>query len=205
MRSDFSTRITRLRREKGLSQKEVAKYLGVSQSLLSHYENGIRECGLDFLIRISDYYGVSCDYLLGCTENRDGLPNYSERDMEGDLKEGSVSDEALINSFHALAKNMNDSKNHQNSDFSDFMVLSIYRMAVMSKHLSDSDMFKINPSVTSTFSKGMLDYYESRISDNLSERKVYLDYCDRNALNAVIGNAERKILESMEEVMKSVG
>lgn len=65
MTSDFSRIMTLLRKERKLSQKKAAEDLGVSQGLLSHYEKGKRECGLDFLVRAADYYGVSCDYLLG--------------------------------------------------------------------------------------------------------------------------------------------
>lgn len=61
----FAEIITATRKRRGISQKQAALELGVSQSLLSHYENGARECNLDFLVRLSDYYGVSCDYLLG--------------------------------------------------------------------------------------------------------------------------------------------
>lgn len=61
----FPAILTLLRRERGLTQKQAAQDLGVSQALLSHYERGIRECGLDFLIRAADYYGVTCDFLLG--------------------------------------------------------------------------------------------------------------------------------------------
>ena len=49
MNADFPRILTLLRKEKGVSQKEVAAKLGISQALLSHYEKGIRECGLDFL------------------------------------------------------------------------------------------------------------------------------------------------------------
>ena len=51
MATNITARLSSLRKEKGLSQKEAAAGLGVSQALLSHYENGIRECGLDFLCR----------------------------------------------------------------------------------------------------------------------------------------------------------
>ena len=61
----FPRIITLLRKERGLSQKKAAEELQVSQALLSHYEKGIRECGLDFLIKLSNYYEVSCDELLG--------------------------------------------------------------------------------------------------------------------------------------------
>lgn len=65
MNTDFPRIITLLRKERKISQKKAAADLGISQALLSHYEKGIRECGLDFLVRISEYYSVSCDYLLG--------------------------------------------------------------------------------------------------------------------------------------------
>ena len=70
--SDFGRILTLLRKEKGLSQKAAAADLGVSQALLSHYERGIRECGLDFVIKVADLYGVSCDYLLGRSPERSG-------------------------------------------------------------------------------------------------------------------------------------
>ena len=65
--SDFPRVLTHLRKEAGISQKKAAESLGISQALLSHYEKGIRECGLIFLVRAADFYGVSVDYLL--TEN----------------------------------------------------------------------------------------------------------------------------------------
>ena len=70
MNNDFSRVITLLRKERKLSQKQAAEDLGISQALLSHYEKGIRECGLDFIVKAADYYHVSCDYLLGRTAER---------------------------------------------------------------------------------------------------------------------------------------
>nr|WP_297175548.1 helix-turn-helix domain-containing protein [uncultured Agathobaculum sp.] len=72
MASDFSRTLALLRREKKISQRMAAGDLGVSQALLSHYENGLREPGLSFVVRAADYYGVSCDYLLGRSMARDG-------------------------------------------------------------------------------------------------------------------------------------
>lgn len=70
MSTSVSTRLVSLRKEKNLSQKEAATALGVSQALLSHYEKGIRECGLDFLCRAATFYDVSSDYLLGLSETK---------------------------------------------------------------------------------------------------------------------------------------
>ena len=68
----FPRTLSLLRQEKEVSQRMAAKELGISQALLSHYENGIREPGLAFVVRACDYYGVSADFLLGRTLDRDG-------------------------------------------------------------------------------------------------------------------------------------
>ncbi len=72
MNADFSRTLALLRQEKGVSQRRAAGDLGISQALLSHYENGVREPGLAFVKRACDYYHVSADYLLGRTLDRDG-------------------------------------------------------------------------------------------------------------------------------------
>ena len=73
MERSFSVILSRLRKEKNISQKEAAADLGVSQALLSHYENGIRECGLDFIIKAADFYNVTTDYLLGRSDSKQGF------------------------------------------------------------------------------------------------------------------------------------
>ena len=73
MATVFSDNMARLRRSRGLSQREAAAGLGVSQALLSHYENGVREPGLGFVVRVCDYYGVSADELLGRMEFTGGM------------------------------------------------------------------------------------------------------------------------------------
>lgn len=70
MNNDFPRLLALLRKERGLSQKAAAESLGVSQALLSHYEKGIRECGLDFICRAARFYGVTADYLLGLSPER---------------------------------------------------------------------------------------------------------------------------------------
>ena len=69
MARTFSETMSALRRERGYSQRKAAADLNISQALLSHYENGAREPGLDFVRRACVYYGVSADYLLGLSEN----------------------------------------------------------------------------------------------------------------------------------------
>lgn len=72
MASEFSRTLSLLRRERGVSQRVAAGELGISQALLSHYENGVREPGLAFVVRACDYYHVSADFILGRTLSREG-------------------------------------------------------------------------------------------------------------------------------------
>jgi len=69
---DFAAVFSSLRRDSGLSQRQAAQELGISQALLSHYEKGIREPRLDFIEKVCGYYGVSADYLLGMSSTRQG-------------------------------------------------------------------------------------------------------------------------------------
>jgi transcriptional regulator with XRE-family HTH domain len=70
--NDFPRILSALRKEKGVSQRTAATAMGISQALLSHYEKGIREPGLAFVVKACDYYHVSSDYLLGRTYDREG-------------------------------------------------------------------------------------------------------------------------------------
>ena len=94
MATDFSRTLSLLRQEKGISQRKASAALGISQALLSHYENGIREPGLAFVVKACAYYHVSADFLLGRTLNRDGsiieaAELYDASDEKGTLK-GSI-------------------------------------------------------------------------------------------------------------------
>ena len=52
--TEFSKTLAMLRKEQGISQRKAAGDLGISQALLSHYENGIREPGLGFVTKVCD-------------------------------------------------------------------------------------------------------------------------------------------------------
>ena len=65
MPDSFPQILCRLRKERRLNQRTAAADLHISQALLSHYENGLREPGLQFVDAACRYYGVSADYLLG--------------------------------------------------------------------------------------------------------------------------------------------
>ena len=64
MENKFSTRIKELRNDKGLGQVELAKELGVSKSVISMWENGLREPSMSSLIKLSTFFNVSINYLV---------------------------------------------------------------------------------------------------------------------------------------------
>ena len=96
MNENFSRVLALLRQEKGVSQRKAAGELGISQALLSHYEKGVREPGLEFVVKACDYYHVSADYLLGRTLTRDGAVIEAE-----DLVDAAEAKESLKGSIMA--------------------------------------------------------------------------------------------------------
>ena len=62
-------RIRDLREDSDLTQKELAKVLNCSQQVYSNYELGQRDIPTDILIKLSFFYDVSVDYILGISEN----------------------------------------------------------------------------------------------------------------------------------------
>ncbi|MBD5098911.1 MAG: helix-turn-helix transcriptional regulator [Clostridiales bacterium] len=109
---DFARTLSLLRQEKGISQRQAAKTLGISQALLSHYENGAREPGLMFVVKACDFYNVSADFLLGRTLSRDGTTIldadtlYDVSDERDNVLQGSVlatlSKKLVVNSVGLL-------------------------------------------------------------------------------------------------------
>lgn len=53
-----------IRKKKKLNQQRVAIDLNITREALSHYENGRRDPSLTMLIRMSEYFDVSIDYLI---------------------------------------------------------------------------------------------------------------------------------------------
>ena len=58
-----------IRKERGKTQKQIAKLLGISQQSYSAYENGVSQPPRDALIKLAEYYQVSTDYLLDRTSS----------------------------------------------------------------------------------------------------------------------------------------
>jgi transcriptional regulator with XRE-family HTH domain len=66
--------IRNLRVDKGYTQKQVGEYLGISQNTYSQYEIGVLNYPVDVIIKLAQLYGVSTDYLLGLTNEKQPYP-----------------------------------------------------------------------------------------------------------------------------------
>lgn len=72
-------RIRDLREDNDLTQKQIAEYLSIKQNTYSQYENGIRQIPIDLLIKLSQYYNVSVDYILELTDVKNLYPRKSKK------------------------------------------------------------------------------------------------------------------------------
>ncbi|MCK8824105.1 helix-turn-helix domain-containing protein [Fuchsiella alkaliacetigena] len=63
--AEFKDRLRKLRKEKNIYQKELAKKIGVSEGAIGMYETGRRTPDKGILIELASFFDVSIDYLLG--------------------------------------------------------------------------------------------------------------------------------------------
>lgn len=67
---DLGEKIKSLRKSKNMTQKDLADRIGVSKSIISSYESGIRYPSYDVLVKMARIFHVSTDYLLGIEKKR---------------------------------------------------------------------------------------------------------------------------------------
>lgn len=70
MRRILSERLRQCRKEKGLSQLQVAVYCDITEKAYQNYELMTREPRVEILVRLADFYDVSLDYLTGRTDEK---------------------------------------------------------------------------------------------------------------------------------------
>ncbi len=88
-------RIAELRKERALSQVNLALKLNLTQYMISAYESGRNQPSLEILVQIADFFGVSVDYLLERTDSRILISKECECDM-------SLDEVLLMNNYGAL-------------------------------------------------------------------------------------------------------
>lgn len=73
----FGDRLKQLRMEHGISGAELGEQLGMSKSGISNWEVRHREPSLEMLIKLSNFFGVSIDYLVGKSNFRETFKSLS--------------------------------------------------------------------------------------------------------------------------------
>ncbi|MCM1299477.1 MAG: helix-turn-helix domain-containing protein [[Eubacterium] siraeum] len=159
MLNDFPRILTLLRKEKNISQKQAAEDLGVAQALLSHYEKGKRECGLEFLLKAAEYYNVSTDYLLGKSPVSNGavISNEDIKDVAEPEKARNLTAEELSSVFakklvtnsvdvlySLLAKTKNGVLMDKVYDIFACAVYRAFRLIYKTNPANDRNLFKIS-------------------------------------------------------------
>ncbi len=185
MNMEFNRIITLLRKERGITQKQAAQDLGVSQALLSHYEKGIRECGLDFVVRVADYYNVSCDYLLGRSAERSGLILSAEElpspeTAKDNVYKGSVlptmNKKLISNSLNILFDKL--AASHDKglvTEVSAYLMMAVYkmfRMVYASAPRNASSLFRLSASRWEGYSSAAMTRAEADVNAILHGEEV---------------------------------
>lgn len=174
MNSDFARIITLQRKERHISQKQAAADLGISQALLSHYEKGIRECGLNFLVKIADYYNVSCDYLLGRTPEPEGKTITIEDIPDDDGNNRMPSPEIInfnrriINNSISLLFSLAQKANSITliKEVSSYLMLSVYklfRIVYNANPHNDQKLFRIPKVIANDSANAIISMAEADI------------------------------------------
>ncbi len=159
--NDFPRILTLLRKERGISQKQVSADLEISQALLSHYEKGIRECGLNFVIKAADYYGVSCDYLLGRSPHRSGAVlsikdsgSTRKDNYETAVKTTEYNRRVTVNTlnmvFRILERIDNEALTKEISSYLSAALYCAFRMLHMANGKNPKNMFEVSPNMFET-------------------------------------------------------
>lgn len=195
--SNFAAVLSQLRKERGISQKKAANDLGISQALLSHYEKGIRECGLDFVIKCSEYYGVTTDFLLGISRSRTGVDTSyinTPIDDEDDISLGTLAQAStFLLDLISTAKDENAVKY-----IYDYYTLCVYRGALtMAKAgILPTELFKIDFTLGRELANAAIAIEDAKFGFIEDKSRTGSDMCESTAFINLIEKAEEHILTS---------
>lgn len=196
--SKFAIILSQLRKERGISQKKAATDLGISQALLSHYEKGIRECGLDFVIKCSEYYGVTTDYLLGVSDSRTGVAPDSLSQLDDD-EEHSVSTLAKATKYLLDISAASLTESSKKNYIYDYYMLSVYRgaLTLAKAGVLPKEMFKIDYTIARDLASAAIAVQDAKFVLIEDRSRTGLDQNFRdNALTTLIEEAEKHIIEN---------
>lgn len=179
----FPQKLKDLREECGLNQSQLADRLGVSRGSISFYENGDRVPDIEFLFRVSKFFNLSADWLLGLTEVRTQIPEVKAVCEYTGLSEGAV---AKLHSSKSLPPSPNMALLFINEfiDSRDFLSFrnSAWR-TVISDVLNLRNDDGISLSALRMLDAGELNEILDRASENNRLKESAIDQCLLDFLN----------------------
>lgn len=215
---NFCRILTLLRKERGITQKQAAASLGVSQALLSHYEKGVRECGLDFVVRAADFYGVSCDYLLGRSADRSGLTlTVDELPDDANAKDNRVVGSVLatlnkklitnsLGVLYSLLQKIDDKE--LTGEVSSYLMCAVYRMfrrLYSANPKNQSGMFSVSGLRADGLSTAAMARAEADIAQSLSAFGEQLPHITTESLSSDYPMYASSLLTVIQHTEKSIG
>ena len=102
---EFGSNMKFLRKQKKMTQKELGEVLGYGYTTISNYENGRNEPSIEDLKKISHYFKVTIDYLVGNTSKSNAEQNYEIAKELKDIKETLDELSEKINRLSVLNQN----------------------------------------------------------------------------------------------------
>lgn len=189
MNKSFGNIISYLRKEKGITQKQASEDLGISQALLSHYEKGIRECSLEFVVTLAEYYGVSCDYLLGRSAER----NYEKENTNQTNNKGLLENlqrKILINNLDFIFEVLTEINQREiTKSVTEILMTELYfiiRQLYRNNRENDEEFFTLPLESFSSYCNSFVEKKRGKLIEKIAEirksrtthNKVSLSYTE---------------------------
>ncbi|MEG2857696.1 MAG: helix-turn-helix domain-containing protein [Clostridia bacterium] len=223
MNTNFPRTLSLLRKERKISQRAAAGELGVSQAVLSHYEKGVREPGLDFVARAADFYHVTTDFLLGRTMSRDDytinaeeIPDSSDAKdnvMRGTSMLAIINKKLIVNSIGLLFDIIGRSKNKQLVNdvamYFDLAVYRAFRTVYGTQGANHEDFFQTPEAAWSDASMAAMHLCEMRTRSALLDISLSGETPQAAALpelsQEILERDHPELLQSLLSLLQSVG
>lgn len=169
----FDERLTELRKEMGVTQKDFAEKLQIEPSKYNKWENGKTVPDFDTVIRLANYFGVTVDYLVGNSDAK-------KQENENIIKELGLTDKGIATIKNIKASTINNNGNKDNRKLMDVfnqliatnwiinLLVSLMFLSNSNENNSDFTRFDIDD-VGYPFQISENSYYEKALEEILDK------------------------------------
>ncbi|MGI6777604.1 MAG: helix-turn-helix domain-containing protein [Acetivibrionales bacterium] len=187
----FSKALRKLREQKKLTQKDVAKHIGITRQAIAFYELGKREPDYNTLKRLADYFGVSIDYLLGRASN--DVKSTQRIGMNIKLIRGNLT-----------FKELSDNINKKTGSSIQPEMLELYEKGERTPFAGTIKVLAMYANVSDDFFYRHNTIESYNICKMLNENRAALSQClDRELLEWVLDEKHLKYIELAKEICEA--